>query len=157
KLEQCVYPGSDYPEGRATVPIPYTSSKKYKLTIPAQWLDPSTLPYVTPGFWSITVYKHKDGTLPDTYNNAYPTIYQPFKPLRPDSNGDVQVLIQSKPLSVDSPYNWLPGPEDSGVDFYLILRVYGPNGKMYGKDQPDGEPVPPWTAPIVTEYLEGEE
>lgn len=148
KLEQCVYPGSDFPAGSPTQS--YNSSYQYEFTIPAAWLNPETLPYVTPGFWSFTAYMKDGGTLPKTADGTFPTIYQPGRVLKTITGGDAKVIIQSNPLPDSSPYNWMPGPVDSNQEFYLIMRVYGPNGKMYGYG--DGQPVAPWTAPIVSLY-----
>ncbi len=142
KLSQCVYPATYTPDGDSTL----NSENRYELTIPKEWFE--DLPYVEPGFWSITVYDLESGTLPYTDGENYATIYQPGPTLERVDGQDAVVVLSKKPPS-DEGVNWLPLPYPESKDFYLIMRVYGPDPKMVGSLA--APPSYPWRAPSVRE------
>ena len=148
KLSQCVYAASISAEHE----LDYDANSVYQFTIPSEWLDVSSLPYVSPGFWSITVYVltgNDAGRLPETVGETLPVIYQPGPALQTDSEGKARVILSKEPLPTPSSFNWLPLPsKEEDRRFYLIFRVYAPQEKMYGT--PDNPPAYPWSAPVVT-------
>lgn len=149
KLSQCVYAASLNAEHEPD----YDANNIYQFTIPSEWFfDVSSLPYVSPGFWSITVYVltgDDAGRLPETVGEALPVIYQPGPTLRTDSEGNAVVILSKEPLPTPSSFNWLPLPsKEEDKTFYLIFRVYAPQEKMYRT--PQDPPAYPWSAPVVT-------
>ena len=144
RLSQCVYPACRRDQDKELL----DAGSVYQLTIPKEWLEQGNYPYDVPGFWSITAYSRATGELPETSGGNFPTVYAPNSELVTIQNGNAEVILSKLPLPVPLGYNWLPLSTDtSDSGFYLIMRVYGPQSKMYGS--PSDPPQYPWSAPTV--------
>ena len=147
-LSQCVYPANYGP-----ITSLFDMSKYwYSFTIPGSWLvgaSSEDLPYVKPGFWSITVYELKSGRLPYTYQNKTPTIYQPNMEIKTNGEGNAEFIISPTPAPLPVGVNWLPGPttKNESQVFYLIMRIYAPKPLAY--NPPESDILNPYLAPIV--------
>ena len=83
------------------------------------------IPYVKPGFWSISMY---DSTTNYTITNPINRyMLGSDTPLKKNSDGSITIYIQKNKPDADKQSNWLPAPAG---DFYLIPRVYAPKSNL---------------------------
>ena len=110
-------------------------ANKYTLTYAKE------IPFVQPGFWSVTMY--------DSSNNY--TIENPIKrymlgsdsELIRNADGSITLYIQKDSPGKDREANWLPAPAG---EFYLIPRVYAPPDNLIDVLERDNGPLVP---PVV--------
>jgi hypothetical protein len=96
-----------------------TGSKPYTLTFDRP------PPYVSPGFWSLTVYDGRNNyTVPNPINRY---ALGSDDPLKANDDGSVTVYLQRESPGPDRESNWLPTPLGP---FYVILRAYAPGQAM---------------------------
>lgn len=75
-------------------------------------------------FWSLTMYRFKDGMLTENEINRY-SIGDRTKGLILDEDGGLTIVIQHEaPMNAKDKANWLPSPNEP---FYMTLRLYGPS------------------------------
>ncbi|MBV8745491.1 MAG: DUF1254 domain-containing protein [Xanthobacteraceae bacterium] len=112
---------------------PLRGDGKYEMRFKA------ALPYIEPGFWSITLY--------DAENNY--TVVNPMNrymlgsdtPLKKNPDGSFTIYIQSDNPGPDKETNWLPSPP--GRVFYLIPRAFAPaQATINISSDPHSWPVP---------------
>ena len=80
------------------------------------------LPYIEPGFWSITLYDAENNYTISNPINRY--MLGSDTPLKKNPDGSFTIYIQSSNPGPDKESNWLPSPP--GRVFYLIPRAYAP-------------------------------
>ena len=98
---------------------PLTGTKRYTLTFK------ETLPFIAPGFWSITMYDSATTyTVPNSINRYF--LGSDTK-LKANQDGSVTMYIQRDSPGTDKESNWLPAPPGP---FYLAPRVYPPGPAM---------------------------
>jgi hypothetical protein len=131
-------PGTDYATRAFIVRVGLTANTPYEAVYWGYKLDSEghplhgdgkyemhfkeALPYIEPGFWSITLY--------DAVNNY--TVSNPINrymlgsdtPLKKNPDGSFTIYIQSDNPGPDKESNWLPSAP--GRVFYLIPRAYAP-------------------------------
>ena len=73
-------------------------------------------------FWSLTIYKRRDGYLVKNPINRY-SIGNRTRGVKPDADGSLTILIQHESPGKEKESNWLPAPDEP---FYMVLRIYGP-------------------------------
>ena len=92
-----------------------TSDKKYTMTFAKE------IPYIAPGFWSITLYDPATRCLLPT-SQPFPTVSSLQKPTQnPDGSVDI-VIGPDKPD--DSRANWIA--TDPAKGWFAMFRFYGP-------------------------------
>ena len=80
------------------------------------------LPYIAPGFWSLTMYDGSNNyTVPNKLNRYMLGSDTPDMKKNPD--GSFTIYIQADDPGGDKQANWLPAPPGP---FYLIPRAYAP-------------------------------
>ena len=112
-----------------------SGANKYTLTYAKE------IPFVQPGFWSVTMY--------DSSNNY--TIENPIhrymlgsdSELIKNTDGSITLYIQKESPGKDREANWLPAPAG---EFYLIPRVYAPPDNLIDVLERDNGPLVP---PVV--------
>ena len=100
---------------------PLDGSKAYLLHY-----DKSEVPDVK-FFWSMTMYNLPARQLVDNPTNRY-AIGSRTQGLKTNADGSVDIYLQSKSPGADKESNWLPSPASG--NFYMILRMYGPQGAL---------------------------
>jgi DNA sulfur modification protein DndE len=80
------------------------------------------IPYLKPGFWSLTMYDSENNYTAPNPINRY--MLGSDTPLKKNSDGSFTIYIQSENPGPDKESNWLPSPP--GRRFYLIPRAYAP-------------------------------
>lgn len=85
-------------------------------------------------FWSLSIYNSSDGSFVDNELNRY-SIGDRTEGLRKNTDGSLDVYIQSTKPEKDTAANWLPAPQEQ---FYLVLRLYMPDERVVS-----GEWLPP--------------
>jgi hypothetical protein len=78
-------------------------------------------------FWSMTMYKLPSRLLVENPMNRY-AIGSRTDGLKTNQDGSVDISLQSKSPGKDKESNWLPTP--SSGNFYMVLRMYGPEGAL---------------------------
>jgi hypothetical protein len=78
-------------------------------------------------FWSMTMYDLPDRLLVKNPMQRY-AIGSRTKGLKTNDDGSVDVYLQSTSPGPDKESNWLPTPPKG--PFYMILRMYGPEGAL---------------------------
>jgi hypothetical protein len=86
-------------------------------------------------FWSMTMYDLPARLLVANPINRY-SIGSRTSGLKTNSDGSVDVYLQSKSPGADKESNWLPTPPKG--PFFMVLRMYGPQGTLAAGN---------WTAP----------
>lgn len=110
--EESLYPSTFQDEDGAFLDGNYC----YTLTFTKGQLPPVSQ------FWSLTLYRFKDGFLTDNLINRY-SIGDRTEGLVYEAEGELTVYIgHEKPSSQKAMANWLPAPTEK---FYLTLRLYG--------------------------------
>ena len=95
---------------------PLDGSKRYTMTFK------EGLPYIPPGFWSLTMYDGSNNyTVPNKLDRYMLGSDTPELKKNPD--GSFTLYIQSDDPGGDRESNWLPAPPGP---FYLIPRAYAP-------------------------------
>jgi len=117
---------------------PFRGTNRYVLHFGKGQLPPVN------AFWSVTLYG-ADSFFVDNPLNRY--AISSWMPLRPNSDGSIDIDIQHDPPAKDREPNWLPAPVEG--TFNLTLRMYWP------KDRPpsflDGSWKPPFVHRVATE------
>jgi hypothetical protein len=78
-------------------------------------------------FWSMTMYNLPERLLVDNPINRY-AIGSRTKGLKANADGSIDIYLQSTSPGVDKEANWLPTPREG--PFYMVLRMYGPQGTL---------------------------
>ena len=89
-------------------------------------------------FWSMTIYNLPGRQLVDNPINRY-ALGSRTKGLKANADGSIDIYLQSASPGADKEANWLPTPPKGS--FYMVLRMYGPQGTLAAGD---------WTAPQPT-------
>lgn len=98
---------------------PLTGTKKYTMTFKEE------IPFIEPGFWSITMYDRTNNYTVSNPLDRY--MFGSDTPeLKKNSDGSFTIYIQKESPGKDKESNWLPAP--SGA-FYLIPRSYAPKAE----------------------------
>ena len=93
-----------------------TGAKRYTMTFKEQ------LPFIPPGFWSLTIYDAKNNyTIPNPLQRYMLGSDTPGMKKNPD--GTFTIYIQKDNPSPAQEANWLPSGDGP---FYLIVRSYAP-------------------------------
>lgn len=122
-----IYPKSLYDaEGQ-----PLQGGKRYRIHF-----SKGSLPPVS-GFWSVTLYRNSL-PVPNSLNRY---VIRDRDPLRFNSDGSLDLYIQSQSPGAAREANWLPSPE-SGA-FELVMRMYAPAAEVR-----DGRWAPPPIQPV---------
>lgn len=80
------------------------------------------IPFIPPGFWSVTLYSSDDNyTVPNPINRY---MLGSDTNLKRNPDGSVTLYIQSESPGAGQESNWLPAPKSG--QFYLIPRAYAP-------------------------------
>jgi hypothetical protein len=93
-----------------------SGENKYEMTFKEE------IPYLKPGFWSLTMYDSENGYTVSNPINRY--MLGSDTPLKKNPDGSFTIYIQSENPGPDKESNWLPSPP--GRRFYLIPRAYAP-------------------------------
>jgi hypothetical protein len=98
------------------------------------------IPFIPPGFWSVTLYDTKDNyTVANPINRYMLGSDTPALSKNPD--GSFTIYIQSDSPGPDKESNWLPSPKSG--QFYLIPRAYAPTpDAVHIISDPSSWPVP---------------
>ncbi len=112
---------------------PLSGAKKYTMTFKED------LPYIKPGFWSLTMYDGSNNYTVENPINRY-MVGSDTADLKKNEDGSFTIYIQAESPGKDKESNWLPAPKGA---FYLIPRSYAPAPETIGilKD-PTSWPVP---------------
>ena len=111
-----------------------TGNKKYTMTFAKE------IPYIAPGFWSVTLYASANNYTVANPINRY-MLGSDTPALRKNADGSFTIYIQSENPGKDKEANWLPTP--SSGQFYLIPRAYAPTPEAIGiLSDPKSWPVP---------------
>jgi hypothetical protein len=107
--------------------LPLNGKLRYTLTFP-----PNKLPPVE-GFWSITLYNIR--------NNLYLNPFNRYRLRSSDKwqlnlDGSLTIYLQHDSPGKEKESNWIPTPLEN---FYLIMRLYAPQGKIEDWDVPSIE------------------
>jgi len=95
-------------------------SKKYKMTFK------KGIPYIEPGFWSISMYDASNNyTIPNPINRYM--LGSDTPEMKKNSDGSFTLYIQKDNPGPDKESNWLPAPAGP---FYLIARSYAPKPEI---------------------------
>ncbi len=108
--------------------------KKYTMTFK------QAIPFIKPGFWSITVYNSNNNyTVPNPINRYM--LGSDTPELKKNADGSFTIYIQNESPGKDKESNWLPTP--SSGQFYLIPRAYAPTPEAIAiLSDPNSWPVP---------------
>lgn len=99
---------------------PLTGTQKYTMHFK------QGIPYIPPGFWSITMYDEINNyTVPNPINRYM--LGSDTPELKKNADGSFTIYIQHDNPGKDKESNWLPAP--SGL-FYLIPRAYAPTQEV---------------------------
>ncbi len=112
--QDAIYLTSQKPGG-GMIKRAYNGSEKYVLTFKAGQLPPVT------GFWSLTMYDAEYFFVENPLNRYS---ISPRQPLKENSDGSIDLLIQHGSPGADLETNWLPAPQGK---FILMMRLYWPN------------------------------
>jgi DNA sulfur modification protein DndE len=98
------------------------------------------IPFIPPGFWSITLYDSANNyTVPNPINRYMLGSDSPDLKKNPD--GSFTIYIQNDSPGPDNESNWLPSPPSGR--FYLIPRAYAPTQQAIDiLSNPNAWPVP---------------
>ena len=95
---------------------PLTGAKRYTMTFK------EGLPYIPPGFWSLTMYDAENNcTIPNPLNRYM--LGSDTPDMKKNADGSFTIYIQKDSPGKDKEANWLPAPPGP---FYLIPRAYAP-------------------------------
>lgn len=84
------------------------------------------LPYLKPGFWSITMYDATNNyTVPNPINRYM--LGSDTPDLKKNADGSFTIYIQKNSPGKDKESNWLPAPKGA---FYLVPRIYAPTQEI---------------------------
>ena len=100
---------------------PLDGSKRYVLKFSRDQVPPVKF------FWSMTMYNLPDRLLVDNQIERY-AIGSRTKGLKTNADGSVDIYLQSASPGGDKDSNWLPTPKEG--PFFMVLRMYGPEGKL---------------------------
>ena len=113
-------------------------------------------PYVSPGFWSLTMYDLTNNyTVPNPIGRY--SLGSDDRSLARNADGSLTLYLQTDSPGAERETNWLPTPAGR---FYLILRAYAPGKAMVRSlTDPDAFPLPPiqlvldgsWQPPVVSQ------
>lgn len=78
-------------------------------------------------FWSMTMYNLPDRLLVDNPIQRY-AIGSRTQGLKTNADGSIDIYLQSASPGGDKESNWLPAPRQG--PFFMVLRMYGPEGKL---------------------------
>jgi hypothetical protein len=97
-----------------------TGAQKYTMTFK------EGIPFIEPGFWSITLYDASNNyTVPNPINRYM--IGSDTRDLKKNADGSFTIYIQNENPGKDMESNWLPAPQGP---FYLIPRAYAPTQQI---------------------------
>lgn len=112
---------------------PLTGEKKYTITYK------EGLPYIEPGFWSLTMYDAKNNYTVENSLNRY-MVGSDTPDLKKNPDGSFTIYIQAESPGKALESNWLPAPKGP---FYLIPRSYAPaDATIRILSDPTSWPVP---------------
>lgn len=95
---------------------PLTGAKRYTMTFKGE------IPYIKPGFWSLTMYNAKNNyTVPNPINRYM--LGSDTPEMKKNADGSFTIYIQKDNPGEAKEANWLPAPPGP---FYLIPRAYAP-------------------------------
>jgi DNA sulfur modification protein DndE len=115
-----------------------TGDKKYTVTFK------EGIPFIAPGFWSITLYGTDNNYTVANPINRY-MLGSDTPEMKKNADGSFTIYIQSESPGKDKESNWLPSP--SSGRFYLIPRAYAPTPAAVAiLSDPKSWPVPPVVA-----------
>lgn len=98
---------------------PLSGTKKYTMTFK------EGIPYIPPGFWSLTMYDATNNyTIPNPLNRYM--LGSDTPEMKKNTDGSFTIYIQNGSPGKDKEANWLPAPPGP---FYLIPRAYAPAEK----------------------------
>ena len=100
---------------------PLDGSKRYVLRFSKDQVPPVKF------FWSMTMYNLPDRLLVDNPIERY-AIGSRTQGLKTNADGSVDIYLQSASPGSDKESNWLPTPQQG--PFFMVLRMYGPEGKL---------------------------
>ena len=100
---------------------PLDGSKRYVLRFSKDQVPPVKF------FWSMTMYNLPDRLLVDNPIERY-AIGSRTRGLKTNADGSVDIYLQSASPGSDKESNWLPTPQQG--PFFMVLRMYGPEGKL---------------------------
>ena len=100
---------------------PLDGSKNYVLHFAKDQVPPVKF------FWSMTMYNLPQRLLVENALNRY-AIGSRTPGLKTNPDGSVDIYLQSKSPGSDKESNWLPSPPTGA--YYVILRMYGPQGAL---------------------------
>jgi hypothetical protein len=100
---------------------PLDGSKRYVLHFAKDQVPPVKF------FWSMTMYNLPDRLLVDNPIERY-AIGSRTDGLKTNTDGSVDILLQAASPGGDKQSNWLPTPSQG--PFFMVLRMYGPEGKL---------------------------
>jgi hypothetical protein len=100
---------------------PLDGSKNYVLHFAKDQVPPVKF------FWSMTMYNLPQRLLIDNPLDRY-AIGSRTPGLQTNPDGSVDIYLQSKSPGPRKESNWLPSP--AGGPYYMILRMYGPQGTL---------------------------
>jgi hypothetical protein len=111
-----------------------TGNNKYTMTFAKE------IPYIAPGFWSVTLYDSANNYTVANPLNRY-MLGSDTPELKKNADGSFTIYIQSDSPGRDKEANWLPAPPSG--QFYLIPRAYAPTPEAIGiLSDPKSWPVP---------------
>lgn len=100
---------------------PLDGSKNYVLHFSKDQVPPVKF------FWSMTMYNLPQRLLVQNQINRY-AIGSRTRGLQTNPDGSVDIYLQSKSPGSQKESNWLPSPPTG--PYYMILRMYGPQGTL---------------------------
>jgi hypothetical protein len=90
-------------------------------------------------FWSMTMYDAAHRLLVENPIDRY-AIGSRTEGLKTNSDGSIDIYLQSQPPGGGKESNWLPAPPSG--NFFLVLRMYGPEGALAAGTWRPPVPIP---------------
>ncbi len=119
--------------------VPLNGQIPYKLLFDSG----KTPPINHNGFWSLTIYDLKTGSLIENSIHRY-TIGSKSNLYVDPNDGSTTIYIQSTDPGGNATRNWLPSPKNN-EPFYMLFRIYNPSDQVITID--GGASKPEWTIP----------
>lgn len=112
---------------------PLSGDKTYTMTFKEE------IPFIEPGFWSITMYDSENNYTVSNPLNRY-MLGSDTPEMKKNADGSFTLYIQKESPGKDKESNWLPAPSGK---FYLVPRSYAPTPKTIEiLTNPKSWPVP---------------
>ena len=112
---------------------PLDGSKRYLLRFSKDQVPPVKF------FWSMTMYNLPDRLLVENQIQRY-AIGSRTEGLKTNADGSVDIYLQSESPGGDKESNWLPTPQQG--PFFMVLRMYGPEGTLAAGEWQAPQPAP---------------